>query len=58
MRSKRRKTRNQDGLSKFSDNATIVRLDYRVTETGLDNKNIIQQIIRSISGPSASSLGL
>ena len=40
------------------DNATIVRLDYRVTETGLDNKNIIQQIIRSISGPSASSLGL
>ena len=40
------------------DNATIVRLDYRVTETGLDSKNIIQQIIRSISGPSASSLGL
>ena len=40
------------------DNATIVRLDYRVTEIGLDNKNIIQQIIRSISGPSASSLGL
>ena len=40
------------------DNATIVRLDYRVTETGLDNKSIIQQIIRSISGPSASSLGL
>ena len=40
------------------DNATIVRLDYRVTEMGLDNKNIIQQIIRSISGPSASSLGL
>ena len=40
------------------DNANIVRLDYRVTETGLDNKNMIQQIIRSISGPSASSIGL
>ena len=37
---------------------TVVRLDYRVTETGLQNKNIFQQIIGSISGPSASSLGL
>ena len=40
------------------DNGNFVRLDYRVTETGLDNKNILQQIIGSISGPSASSLGL
>ena len=40
------------------DKKTVVRLDYRVTETGLENKNILQQIIRSISGPSASSLGL
>ena len=40
------------------DNGNFVRLDYRVTETGLDNKNILQQIIASISGPSASSLGL
>jgi len=37
---------------------TVVRLDYRVTETGLQNKNIFQQIIGSISGPSASSLGI
>jgi len=36
----------------------VVRLDYRVTETGLQNKNIFQQIIGSISGPSASSFGL
>ena len=40
------------------DNENFVRLDYRVTETGLDNKNILQQIIGSIGGPSASSLGL
>ena len=40
------------------DNGSFVRLDYRVTETGLDNKNILQQIIGSISGPSASSLGM
>ena len=40
------------------DKKSVVRLDYRVTETGLENKNILQQIIGSISGPSASSLGL
>jgi len=40
------------------DKGTVVRLDYRVTETGLQNKNIFQQIIGSISGPSASSLGI
>ena len=40
------------------DDENFVRLDYRVTETGLDNKNILQQIIGSISGPSASSLGM
>ena len=40
------------------DNGNFIRLDYRVTETGLDNKNILQQIIGSISGPSASSLGM
>ena len=40
------------------DNGTIVRLDYRVTERGLDDENIIQQILGSISGPSASSLGM
>ena len=40
------------------DNGNFVRLDYRVTETGLDNNNILQQIIGSISGPSASSLGM
>ena len=40
------------------DKKTVVRLDYRVTETGLQNKNIFQQIIGSISGPSASGLGL
>ena len=40
------------------DNGNFVRLDYRVTETGLDNKNILQQIIGSISGPSATSLGM
>ena len=40
------------------DNGNFVRLDYRVTETGLDNKNILQQIIGSISGPSASGLGM
>ena len=39
-------------------NGNFVRLDYRVTETGLDNKNILQQIIGSVSGPSASSLGM
>ena len=40
------------------DNGNFVRLNYRVTETGLDNKNILQQIIGSIGGPSASSLGM
>jgi outer membrane protein assembly factor BamE (lipoprotein component of BamABCDE complex) len=40
------------------DNGNFVRLDYRITETGLDNQNILQQIIGSISGPSASSLGM
>ena len=40
------------------NNGNFVRLDYRVTETGLDNKNILQQILGSISGPSASSLGM
>ena len=40
------------------DKKTVVRLDYRVTETGLENKNILQQIIGSIGGPSASNLGL
>jgi len=40
------------------DNGNFVRLDYRVTETGLDNNNLLQQIIGSISGPSASSLGM
>ena len=40
------------------DNGNFVRLDYRITETGLDNKNMLQQIIGSISGPSASSLGM
>jgi outer membrane protein assembly factor BamE (lipoprotein component of BamABCDE complex) len=40
------------------DNGNFVRLDYRVTETGLDNKNILNQLIGSISGPSASSLGM
>ena len=40
------------------DNGNFVRLDYRVTETGLDNPNILQQILGSISGPSASSIGL
>ena len=40
------------------DNGNFVRLDYRVTETGLNNKNVIQQIIGSIGGPSASGLGM
>ena len=40
------------------DKKTVVRLDYRVTETGLENKNLFQQIIGSIGGPSASNLGL
>ena len=40
------------------DNANFVRLDYWVTETGIDNKNILQQIIGSIGGPSASNLGM
>ena len=39
-------------------NETIIRLDYRVTETELKNNNALQQIFKSISGPSASSLGL
>ena len=40
------------------DKKTVVRLDYRVTETGLENKNIFQQIVGSIGGPSASNVGL
>ena len=40
------------------DKTTVVRLDYRVTETGLKNKNIFQQIVGSIGGPSASNVGL
>jgi len=36
----------------------FVRLDYRVTETGIDKKNILKQLIGSIGGPSASSLGM
>ncbi len=40
------------------DNGNFVRLDYRVTETGLGNTNILEQIIGSISGPSASGLGM
>ena len=40
------------------DKKTVVRLDYRVTETGLENKNLFQQIVGSIGGPSTSSLGL
>ena len=40
------------------DKKTVVRLDYRVTETGLENENIFQQIIGSIGGPSASNVGL
>ena len=53
---KRNLLRNNETFS--VDKKTVVRLDYRVTETGLENKNILQQIIGSISGPSASSLGL
>ena len=40
------------------DKKRVVRLDYRVTETGLKNKNIFQQIVGSIGGPSASNVGL
>jgi hypothetical protein len=40
------------------DNGIIIRLDYRVTESGIDDKNVLQQILGSISGPSASSLGM
>ena len=40
------------------DDGAFVRLDYRVTESGLDEKSILKQILGSISGPSASSLGL
>ena len=39
-------------------NGIIIRLDYRVTESGMDDKNILLQILGSISGPSASSLGM
>ena len=50
---------NLKNIETFSvDNGNFVRLDYRVTETGLDNTNILQQIMGSISGPSASSLGM
>ena len=40
------------------ENGTVIRLDFRVTETELNDSSAIQQIFRSISGPSASSLGL
>jgi hypothetical protein len=40
------------------DNGIFIRLDYRVTESGIDDKNVLQQILGSISGPSASSLGM
>ena len=40
------------------ENETIIRLDYRITETELKNNNALQQIFQSISGPSTSSLGL
>ena len=40
------------------ENETVIRIDYRVTETELKNSNALQQIFRSISGPSTSSLGL
>jgi hypothetical protein len=40
------------------DNGIIIRLDYRVTESGMDDKNVLQQILGSISGPSASSFGM
>ena len=52
----RRKLKNIETFN--VNNGNFVRLDYRVTETGLDNKNILQQILGSISGPSASSLGM
>ena len=52
----RRKLKNIETFN--VNNGNFVRLDYRVTETGLDNKNILQQIIGSISGPSASSFGM
>ena len=52
----RRKLKNIETFN--VDNGSFVRLDYRVTETGLDNKNILQQIVGSISGPSASSIGM
>ena len=52
----RRKLKNIETFN--VDNGSFVRLDYRVTETGLDNKNILQQIVGSISGPSASSFGM
>ena len=40
------------------ENGNVIRLDFRVTETELNDSSAIQQIFRSISGPSASSLGL
>ena len=40
------------------ENETVIRIDYRVTETELKNGNAIQQIFKSISGPSAGSIGL
>ena len=37
---------------------SVVRIDYRVTETGLESKSVLQQILGSIGGPSASNFGL
>ena len=40
------------------DDGSFVRLDYRITETGLQNQSLLKQIFNSIGGPSASNLGL
>ena len=53
---KRKKLKNIETFN--VDNGSFVRLDYRVTETGLNNKNILRQLLGSISGPSASGLGM
>ena len=53
---KRKKLKNIETFN--LDNGSFVRLDYRVTETGLNNKNILRQLLGSISGPSASGLGM
>ena len=53
---KRKKLKNIETFN--LDHGSFVRLDYRVTETGLNNKNILRQLLGSISGPSASGLGM